>query len=101
MSVAAAYNTLTRPAKKAVAQSPLHGRVGRAGGANERVSTMATNHTSELPRRRRLTGDVNGLALVLGALALLLVTLPCPMSAASQIGIMPAASEAAVSVTTH
>jgi len=49
--------------------------------------------------RRRLAGDVNGLAFVLGALALLMMTLPCPMSAASLTGVEAPAIEAPVSVT--
>lgn len=47
------------------------------------MSNMAVNltGTSERPHRR-LTKDVNGLLFVFGVLAVMMVTLPCPMSEA-------------------
>ena len=37
--------------------------------------------TAPVGRRRRLTNDVNGLFLVMGLLAVLMISLPCPTDA--------------------
>lgn len=44
---------------------------------------MTMQEKSTSARRRSFGEDVNGLVLVLGVLAVLMVALPCPMSAAS------------------
>jgi hypothetical protein len=43
---------------------------------------MTVNQTTKLVgRRRRFTKDVNGLFLVVGVLAVLMISLPCPSDA--------------------
>jgi len=43
---------------------------------------MTVNQTTTpVGRRRRLTNDVNGLFLVMGLLAVLMISLPCPTAA--------------------
>jgi hypothetical protein len=45
---------------------------------------MAVEQTATVKRpRRRLTKDVNGLFFVFGVLAVMMATLPCPMSASN------------------